>query len=399
MDELDEAEAALRADEPAVALAWLDRAVRASRRDAERRLPALRRRAEVSCDEVADDDLVELGAAARRAGQVLDEPGATEDDAERHAFLLVMSGATGRARRATRGDPLIAAALAYAARPGDRSLGALTDAAGEDLSGLERASRLVVQRQRHPGALLASRWLEVARRERPIWERAVARAARVLGEALRIAGDREEAAAVDRRWEQEVLAALPADDDRARIVRNRALGREAPADALPGRLERLRWAEERYGAESPLLEPALWALSSDARGAGAHEIAVGALRRLDRVLAGRGRGALQERRVVLGDLCRSLQALGRFDEALAAIEVLERVLPKLGQPVPAWLTRADLARATGDLEACVRHHHRELERCEAGPPPTFGPDGSTTELVRAWTQQAEALRDGARSRP
>ncbi|MCA9489690.1 MAG: hypothetical protein KC621_07190 [Myxococcales bacterium] len=394
MDELAEAEVALGADEPSIASAWLDRALKACRSDPERRLAVLRRRAEVACDEAADDDLADLSSAARRTGQVLDEPGATDEDAERHAFLLLLSGSTGRGRKATRGDPLIAAALAYAARPTDRSLRALTDVAGSDPVRLERAARLVVQRQRHPGAPLATSWLRAL--DRPPWDRTVARAVRVLGEGLRIAGQRAEAEESDRRWEQEVLGALPAGDERARIATNRALGRLAPADALPGRLERLRRSEERYGASSPLLEPALWALSSDARHAGHHEVAVGALRRLERVLAGRGRAALQDRRVVLGDLRRSLQQLGHFDEAQAAIEALEQVLPKLGQPVPAWLARADLARAMGDLEGCVRNHRRELERCEAGVPPTFGPDGSTTQVVRAWTAQAVALRDRAR---
>jgi len=387
---LSEAEVALTMDEARVAELLLDHAARALKKaDVETSYRVLRRRAEVALDEAIDDDASDLASVARRCGDAAGHPLARDDDAERHAFACVLARQTGRARKATRGDALVAAAIRYASRPSERGAAALFEAAGDDPDRLERAVRLVAPRQLHPVVEHARRWAEATDAARPPWDRGGARAFRAWAGELRLMGDREGARAVTLRWVEAVESALPADDPRRLVATSARLVSAPPADALAARAARVGRLVDRYGPASPLVEPALWALSSDAVDAKAHVIACAALERLDAMLAARrGKEPLGSRPSVLRDWRREAMALRDFDTADRVVAREEEVARLLGQPVPLFLARADVAYARGDLAAWVEGHEQELARCLAGPPPELGPEGARTRTVRAWTRMA-----------
>jgi hypothetical protein len=380
---------ALAMDEARIAEMLLDDAARAARKLDDVTLDrVLRRRAEVALDEAIDDDLPDLAAAAKKTAEVAARATATGADRERHAYTLLLAGKTGGARKATAGDPFVAAAIAYAARPGDAKLEALRRAAGEDPTRLERFVRLVLQRQRHPISSDARRWLAAAGAASPVWDRAVARAVNALASALRLEDDVEGASAARQQWIEACRTAVPPDDPRSFVARSAQLATRPEAEGLADRAARMARLSERFGPASPLLEPALWALSAGAVRAREHEIAIDALEQLDALIASRRGAAGLKRRSVLLDLRKSEMALGRFDRALAVVEREEQLLAALGQPVPAYLARADVAYARGDLDAWVAGHQAELARCESGHGPDLGLDGTTTKLIRSQTKMA-----------
>ena len=177
----------------------------------------------------------------------------------------------------------------------------------------------------------------------------------------------------------------PSDARRASIDARRVASKKG---ALFWRAKRVERVARRFGEGSPLLEPALWALSADAVRDKEHPIAVDALRRLDGLLRRRGKKTLTARAGVLMDLRRSYLALGRLHEASSVVDVEEEVRRALGQPVPYHLARAEVLYTSGDLAGSVDAHLAELARCEAGSGPGDGPRGSTTRVVRAWTRMA-----------
>ncbi len=361
---MDDVEEALAMGEGRVAEILLDRRLRAVKAGHPERLGVLRRRAEVAEELSIDDDLPSLAATAKRIGEAATHPDAGPADRAAWAWALLMAGSTGKARKVGTDDPLVAAGLAWATRPTSERRAALVAAAGDRL---DRVVRLLVQR--HADAVVeAERWLEARRAVAPPPDRHALRALRLFVEALRVTGD-------PRAEEAARLAPEPAD----------------PAARCRRALERIRRVEERFG-DPDLTEPALWALAMDARVANEHGIAAEALERLDGILRRRGKKALQDRRSVLTDLFRSRLALGETEAAEEVVRRHEEVLGAVGQPVPDHLTRAALALARGDLDGHVAEHHAALARCEAGDPPVFGPEGSTTKLVRAWTRMAEERR-------
>lgn len=391
----DPIEAALDAGEERIAEILAERRVRETRGSAEQ-IAALRRRAAVALETALDD-----GPSAPVAHRALTaDPAATPEDHEALGWAELLADGAGRADRAfvaAGGSGPGRAAVAFVRRPSPQTRAGLEAALADvDPDRLERVVRLLVQRF-HDALSLSERL--VSMRGSPPWTRPVARAVRLQVMALRTVDRRAEAAAVWVDWLAR-CADLGPDHPRYGGIEEARAAEAPPEEALAHRERRLARVLRDHGDDDALVEPALSAVGYDAHRAGAHALAVRALTELDRRLAKRKNATVrQARRDMLGSLVASLLALGRTDEALQVVEREEALRASFGFPVPYHLARARVAYARGDLDVYVAHHEAELARCEAGAPPSEGPTGHTTRLVRGWTEQArERRREGGRAR-
>lgn len=364
----DDVRDALSMDEPTIAQRLLDEAyARAKRAKARDAISALaRRRAILAEEESVDDDLPSLARTTKIIAEAARLPDATPDDHARLGWARLMEGALTQASAAARGDPLTLAGIAWARKPSPERRAAMVDAAGPHL---ERVVRFLVQRS-EPSLELARRLHAAREREAPLPARATLRALRLL------------------------VAAAHAESapDAARLS---ALDPRHRDDALDARLERLARVEARFGGGA-VLQP-LVALAHAASAAHDFEVAVAAGERIDGLYAlETGRAAREDRRYQLGLLCDACIALGRFDDALGAVERIEELLRRDGHPAPDHLARAKIAERRGDWDRCIAEHQAAIAVYAAHDGPGHGPAGSNTQLARGWLEQAMARRDRAR---
>jgi tetratricopeptide (TPR) repeat protein len=399
----DHVEKALLLGEARVALAFADAEVRATRKKGgAAHLAALRRRAAIGDEHADDEDMEDLAAVVRARREVTKHVDATSDDLENLAWAELLANAPRKAAEslghAQRRDPgrsrdTLRAAIAWVSRRNDERLTALRHEAdrADDLT-LERITRLVVQA--HGQAIdLASRLRDERVRDLAIWDRRVARAVDLLVRAHRVAGEgpsvEETVTGLLAAWVRDVDAALPDAEDARRFVADGARMHRAPvAEELVARERRLARAVAVFGADSPALEGSLGALAYAAEQAGAYDVAVRCLRKLDAIRARKkGADALWHRHTGLIALRRALIKLGDYDEAMKVVALEEEVAARRpGHLVPQHHARAEVLEAQGRLDAMVAEHLAAVAQYEASP--FYGPRATNTELARGWARQA-----------
>ncbi|MDQ3033263.1 MAG: hypothetical protein M3Y87_12665 [Myxococcota bacterium] len=375
MTERDDVEAVLAIGELAVAQALIDAELkaleRASKGTPTALTPVLRRRAILAEESSIDDDLPSLVSAAKRMGDAAAQPDADDEDRARWAWGLLMANATGKARKAGAGDPMLRAGLAYAAKPTDERRAALF-AASE--AHPERAIRLVVQRS-EPAVEEARRLYESRAEQAPLPDRHTLRALRLAVAAMRSVAD-------------------PAAETLHRLDPEHGL---SPEGQLALRRERLAKIEAMFGSDSELLLQPYFSLSSVARDAGAMELSVEALLRVDALLAKRrGEAALLERHALLGGLMRDLIALDRIDEAAEVVQRYEAVLEQRGLDVPAHTARAEICKARGDWDGYLEELRLHVVQARESKHPAYGPESNNLRLAESWLEQGKARAAKAR---
>jgi hypothetical protein len=147
-----------------------------------------------------------------------------------------------------------------------------------------------------------------------------------------------------------------------------------------------------FGADSPALEGSLGALAYAAEQAGAYEVAVRSMRRLDAFRAKKkGADALWQRHSALITLRRILIKLGQYAEAMKVVALEEEVAAQRpNHLVPQHHARAEVLEAQGKLDAMVAEHLAAVAQYEAASPPIYGPNATNTDLARGWARQALA---------
>jgi tetratricopeptide (TPR) repeat protein len=352
-------------DETRIAERLLDVAHAQAKKTKSKALPALiRRRAALAEDESIDDDLPSLHRATKRIAEAAALPDATAADHARLGWALLMTSAPGKAKAAAPNDALVLAGIAWAKRPSPEGVAAMVRAAGPDL---ERVVRLLVQRSQPA--------LDLARE---------------------LYAERTHAAALPARETLRALRLLVAAAHAQRAPDAAELARLDPrhgTSALRPRLERLARVKERFGGGEHVLLP-LIALAKAATDAGDHGVAAEAGERIDEILApNKTQAARYDRSLHLGHLASAYIALSRYDDALGAVERDDAIRRALGHPSPDHHTRAKVAEARGDWDACIDEHRRAVQLFHAHAGPGYGPEGSNTRLAEGWLTQAEARRD------
>lgn len=395
----DSIQKALAVGEVAWALAGATAAIKSARKAGGRPLyDALRAHAEILLAHADDTHLPDLARAAAAWVEVTHHVLATAEDFDTLAWaeLLALRPkkaesalAQAQARDPARERETIVRAVAWARRRTDQARLASLEEIGTtcDEASLERIVRLLVQADVR-AVTLADRLCAEREERLDVWDPRVAHAVQLRVAAYRGAGERERAAAILAAWARACAAALPDPADVRRHVLDAAEG--TPADELARAERRAQRAERQFGDTSPALELPLAQLASSARRANDHALAVGALQKLEALRSsGRSTAAHALRCDTLVALYKSLIALRRFDEALAAIERYERSKARLPlHLVPDHHARAEVYEAMGDVDRMLEEHFAAVAQYEAAPPPVYGPTANNTRLARGWARMA-----------